>query len=136
MFSIKAEVFSGLAVGSVCGYVRLQASRFRLHHRNPIIEVYTIANSVVLDPVSISYYSLIFIWFSMAGNPEPSCNPYIWVVAKMMVFFGYPQYEVPYYNRDPERDHNFGNHPYAFTCLFRLTGQSDGKHPSLNAAGS
>ena len=27
-------------------------------------------------------------------------------------FFGYPRYEVPYYNRDPKRDHNFDNHPY------------------------
>ena len=26
-------------------------------------------------------------------------------------FFGYPKYEVPYYDRDPKRDHNFDNHP-------------------------
>ena len=26
-------------------------------------------------------------------------------------FFGYPKYEVPYYIRDPNRDHNFDNHP-------------------------
>ena len=25
--------------------------------------------------------------------------------------FGYPKYEVPYYNRDPKRDDNFDNHP-------------------------
>ena len=27
-------------------------------------------------------------------------------------FFGYPKYLVPYYNRDPKRDHHFDNHPY------------------------
>ena len=27
-------------------------------------------------------------------------------------FFGYPKYEVPYYDRDPKRDHNFENHPH------------------------
>ena len=27
-------------------------------------------------------------------------------------FFGYPKYEVPYFNRDPKRDHNFDNHPH------------------------
>ena len=26
-------------------------------------------------------------------------------------FLGYPKYEVPYYNGDPKRDHNFDNHP-------------------------
>ena len=26
--------------------------------------------------------------------------------------FGYPKYEVPYYNRDPKKDHNFDNHPF------------------------
>ena len=27
-------------------------------------------------------------------------------------FLGYPKYQVPYYNGDPNRDHNFDNHPY------------------------
>ena len=27
-------------------------------------------------------------------------------------FLGYPKYEVPYYNKDPKKDHNFDNHPY------------------------
>ena len=27
-------------------------------------------------------------------------------------FFGYPKYWVPYYNKDPKRDHIFDNHPY------------------------
>ena len=31
----------------------------------------------------------------------------------MMVPFGYPKYLVPYYNRDPKRDHDFDNHPYS-----------------------
>ena len=26
-------------------------------------------------------------------------------------FDNYPKYSVPYYNRDPKRDHNFDNHP-------------------------
>ena len=26
-------------------------------------------------------------------------------------FFGYPKYYVPYYNKEPKRDHNFDNHP-------------------------
>ena len=25
--------------------------------------------------------------------------------------FGYPKYKVPYYDRDPKRDHKFDNHP-------------------------
>ena len=35
------------------------------------------------------------------------------MVVKIMVPFGYPKYSVPHYNRDPRRDHNFDNHPYA-----------------------
>ena len=31
-------------------------------------------------------------------------------------FLGHPKYEVPYYNRDPKRDHNFDNHPYCEFC--------------------
>ena len=35
------------------------------------------------------------------------------MVVKIMVpFLGYPKYSVPYYDRDPKKDHNFGNHPY------------------------
>ena len=34
------------------------------------------------------------------------------VVVKIMVpFLGYPKYYVPYYNRDPKRDHNFDKPP-------------------------
>ena len=29
-------------------------------------------------------------------------------------FLGTLKYEVPYYNRDPKRDHNFDNHPNVF----------------------
>ena len=32
-----------------------------------------------------------------------------------MVPFWVPKYEVPYYNRDPKRDHNFDNHPYVYS---------------------
>ena len=35
---------------------------------------------------------------------------YGWL-SKLWSLFGYPKYEVPYYNRDPKRDHNFDNHP-------------------------
>ena len=28
----------------------------------------------------------------------------------MVPFYGYPKYEVPYYNRDPIRGHKFDNH--------------------------
>ena len=33
-------------------------------------------------------------------------------LSKLWSLFGYPKYQVPYYNRDPKRDHNFDNHPY------------------------
>ena len=35
----------------------------------------------------------------------------IWVVVKIMVPFWVPKYEVPYYNGDPKRGHNFENYP-------------------------
>ena len=33
-------------------------------------------------------------------------------LSKLWPPFGYPKYSVPYYNRDPKRDHDFDNHPY------------------------
>ena len=33
-------------------------------------------------------------------------------LSKLGSLFGYPEYEVPYYNRDPKRGPNFDNHPY------------------------
>ena len=33
----------------------------------------------------------------------------VWVVVKI-------KYEVPYYHRDPKKDHNFDNHPYV--CMY------------------
>ena len=35
-------------------------------------------------------------------------------------FFGYPEYWVPYYTRDPQRDHNFDDHlcVYAFVYVY------------------
>ena len=36
---------------------------------------------------------------------------YGWL-SRLWFLFGYPKYQVPYYNRDPKRDHNFYNHPY------------------------
>ena len=32
-------------------------------------------------------------------------------LSKLWSLFGYPKYWVPYYNKDPKRDHNFDNHP-------------------------
>ena len=34
-----------------------------------------------------------------------------WWLSKLWSLFWYPKYEVPYYNKDPKRDHNFDNHP-------------------------
>ena len=34
-----------------------------------------------------------------------------------MVPFLYPKDYVPYYNRDPKRDHHFDNHPYVSMCV-------------------
>ena len=31
-------------------------------------------------------------------------------LSKLWSLFGHPKSEVPYYNRDPEADHNFDNH--------------------------
>ena len=38
-------------------------------------------------------------------------------------FFGYPESSVPYYNRDPERDHNFDNHPNETWKMKRKLGE-------------
>ena len=32
-------------------------------------------------------------------------------LSKLWSLFGYPKYDVAYYNRDPKRTHNFDNHP-------------------------
>ena len=37
------------------------------------------------------------------------------------LFFGYPKNSVPYCNRDPQRDHNFDNHPY-IVFVFKFWG--------------
>ena len=36
-------------------------------------------------------------------------------LSKLLSLFGYPKYYVPYYIRDPKRDHNFDNHPNTIT---------------------
>ena len=36
---------------------------------------------------------------------------YGWL-SKLWSLFGYPKYQVPYYIRDPRRDHNFDHRPY------------------------
>ena len=40
--------------------------------------------------------------------------------------FGYPKYSVPYYNRDPKRDHHFDNHPFRDKrVVFKMQGIPD-----------
>ena len=36
---------------------------------------------------------------------------YIGWLSNLWSLFGYPRYQVPYYNRDPKRDQNFDNQP-------------------------
>ena len=42
---------------------------------------------------------------------------YGWL-SKLWPLFGYPKYLVPYYNRDPKRDHNFDNHPFVYVDVY------------------
>ena len=53
---------------------------------------------------------------SMGDSGEENGNYYNgfngWL-SKSWSFFGYPEYSVPYCNRDPKRDHDFDNHPYS-----------------------
>ena len=51
--------------------------------------------------IRIYIYNYIYIYKYIFG----------WL-SKLWSLFGYPKYEVPYYNRDPKRDQNFDNHPY------------------------
>ena len=41
-------------------------------------------------------------------------------LSKLWPLFGYPNSSVPYYNRDPKRDHNFDHHPHVFPVLLLL----------------
>ena len=53
-------------------------------------------------------------WGYMGENGKENGNYYIGLygwLSKLWSLFGYPKYEVPYYNRDPKRDHNCDNHP-------------------------
>ena len=53
-----------------------------------------------------------------ASGPRPismDCgfrHPY-GLLSKLWSPFGSPKYYVPYYTKDPKRDHNLDNHPYA-----------------------
>ena len=38
----------------------------------------------------------------------------------MVPFLGTLNISVPYYNKDPKRDHNFDNHPYDFAGRFNV----------------
>ena len=42
----------------------------------------------------------------------PTCFEVYGWLSKLWSPFGYPKYMVPYYKRDPKREHNFDNHPY------------------------
>ena len=57
-------------------------------------------------------------WGIMEKKMETTIMGYIGIIGYMGgcqnygPFLGYPTYQVPYYNRDPKRDHNFDNHPF------------------------
>ena len=42
---------------------------------------------------------------------------YTWVDVKILIALGYPKDSVPYDNRNPERDHDFDNHPHGRDSL-------------------
>ena len=48
------------------------------------------------------------LWFR---GPNSIIVAYGWL-SRLWSLFGYPKYSVPYYHKDPKRDHNFDNHPY------------------------
>ena len=41
-------------------------------------------------------------------------------LSKCWSLFGYPKYWVPYYHRDPKRDHSFDNHPSGFEVCIKI----------------
>ena len=69
-------------------------------------------------------YSYYIIGVPCLGFPLQSLENleavYVYIyggLSKLWCLFGYPKYWVPYYNRDPKRDHNFDNHPYVYICI-------------------
>ena len=55
-------------------------------------------------------------WKGQTLKPEMEAGPlrgslHGWL-SKLWSLLGYSKYSVPYYNRDPKRDHNFDNHPH------------------------
>ena len=48
--------------------------------------------------------------YILYGYMEPLGYICGWL-AKLESLFGFPQYSVPCYIKDPKRDHNFDNHP-------------------------
>ena len=53
-------------------------------------------------------------------NYACALSPHVYIIcgwlSKLWSLFGYPKYQVPYYNRDPKRDHNLDNHH----CIYVL----------------
>ena len=61
-------------------------------------------------------------------------SPLGWL-SKLGSLFGYPKCQVPYYNKDPKRGHNFDNHPLggSYESLATVKGLLKGSYKgSLN----
>ena len=56
----------------------------------------------------------LFIAFAQIPPDRAFSSGRVWL-SKLWSLFGYPKYEVPYYNRDPKRDQNFDIHPRSGT---------------------
>ena len=81
----------------------------------------------ILCHTALDYGRERFACLTLHNNPTSKTEPsfrsfrkrtlhYGWL-SKLGPLLGYPKYWVPYYNRDPKRDHNFDNHPYGPTQL-------------------
>ena len=55
--------------------------------------------------LQVLYWVAVLKLNSIMENESNGCSSKLWS------FFGCPKYEVPYYSRDPKRDHDFDNHP-------------------------
>ena len=67
---------------------------------------------------------------SSLGFPSYSMRFLYGWFSKIWSLFGYPTYEVPYYNTDPKRDHNFENHPYMYIYIYiHICATPPPKHP-------
>ena len=61
-------------------------------------------------------------------------HTYGWL-SKLWAPFWVPKYLVPYYKRDPKRDHRFDTHPVRFGCRFEGFARLGSSERSLMHAG-